>query len=230
MKKYHFLICALLALLLSRGVQAQHIVDVSVGVSLQDKLMTTLAYRHQFSDRFRAGLEVQYGAPRYRFVDAKPIREGYAATFTLPMSLRLYEKEALRLDLFVRPGYRTQGVLDPDKNDTRDSILNATAILFEPGLVITMQASERLNIQSGISFPIAFQNAPTSLFESAHTPLIYGGFGLKTSEKSTFFAKSLFGSAVGGDGDTYKFSYSLQGGMRFAFGSKPVTKVVEPSF
>ncbi len=211
-------------------ITAQSLLDVSIGSSTQDRFMSTVSYRYQVNDKFRVGLEAQYGAPKYRFVDAKPITEGYAATFSVPLTVRLYEKEAIRLDFFGRAGFRTQGVIDPDKNDARDSIKRATAILFEPGLIVTLKTHEKVNLQSGIAFPIAYQNAPSALFESAHIPLIYAGLNVKSSEKRSFFIKSLFGAAVGGNGDTYKFSWSVQGGLRFNFGKRPVSNVLEPSF
>jgi hypothetical protein len=221
---------ALMALFFDQQVSAQSMFDVSVGTSHQDNFFTNIAYRYQVSDKFRIGFEAQYGAPKYRFVEAKPIREGYSGMISVPLTLRLYEKEQIRLDFYTKVGMRFQGILDPDKNDKRDSILNSTAFAFEPGLLVTVMVNEKLNFQSGITFPVLFQTSPSSIFENVYPGMIHLGVNYKLSEKRTVFAKTLFGGATGGDGDTQKFGWSLQAGFRFNFGQKPSSSFVEPSF
>jgi hypothetical protein len=223
-------LCAILALCCPQNLTAQSMFDVSVGTSNADRFSLTAAYRYQVNAKCRVGLDVQYGAPKYRFVNAKPITEGYSTTIAIPLTWRLYEKENLRLDAFMRAGLRFQGVLDPDKNDIRDSIKASTALIIDPGLIVTIKTSEKLSFQSGITFPIAFQTSPSALFESAHTPLVYMGLNAKMTENRTIFVRTLFGEAAGGDGDTYKFGWVLQGGVRFTFGQKPVAAFVEPAF
>jgi hypothetical protein len=217
-------------LLFADRIAAQSMVDISVGTSHQDNFFTNVAYRYQVSDKFRIGFEAQYGAPKYRFVEAKPIREGYSGTISIPLTLRLYEKEQIRLDFYTKVGMRFQGILDPDKNDKRDSILNSTAFAFEPGLLVTVMVNEKLNFQSGITFPVLFQTSPSSIFENVYPGMIHLGLNYKSSEKRTVFVKTLFGGATGGDGDTQKFGWSLQAGLRFNFGQKPSSSFVEPSF
>lgn len=230
MKQLFIVFSVLLALLSAYNTSAQSLVDVSVGSSTQDRVSANVAYRYQLNDRFRIGLEAQYGAPRYRFVDAKPIREGFSTTFSVPLTYRLYEKDQIRLDFFARTGLRVQGKIDPDQNDERDSILSANAVLFEPGLLVTIPATEKVHFQGGITFPMGFQVSPSSLFEFAHVPLIYAGLNVKTSERRHVFLKAATGAAFGGNGDTYKFSWSLQAGMRFAFGRRTAAPLVEPTF
>jgi hypothetical protein len=217
-------------LLFADRMAAQSMVDISVGTSHQDNFFTNIAYRYQVSEKFRIGFEAQYGAPKYRFVEAKPIREGYSGTVSVPLTLRLYEKEQIRLDFYTKVGMRFQGILDPDKNDKRDSILNSTAFAFEPGLLVTVMVNEKLNFQSGITFPVLFQTSPSSIFENVYPGMIHLGVNYKSSEKRTVFVKTLFGGATGGDGDTQKFGWSLQAGLRFNFGQKPSSSFVEPSF
>jgi hypothetical protein len=217
-------------LLFADRIAAQSMVDISVGTSHQDNFFTNIAYRYQVSEKFRIGFEAQYGAPKYRFVEAKPIREGYSGTISIPLTLRLYEKEQIRLDFYTKVGMRFQGILDPDKNDKRDSILNSTAFAFEPGLLVTVMVNEKLNFQSGITFPVLFQTSPSSIFENVYPGMIHLGVNYKSSEKRTVFVKTLFGGATGGDGDTQKFGWSLQAGLRFNFGQKPSSSFVEPSF
>jgi hypothetical protein len=217
-------------LLLGGKITAQSMVDVSVGNSHQDKFFTNLAYRYAVSDKFRIGMEFQYGAPKYRLIEAKPIREGYAATIGVPLTLRLYDKEQIRLDLYAKPGLRFQGVLDPDKNDIRDSILNSTAFSFEAGLLVTAKLSEKLNLQSGVTFPLFYQIKPSAIFENIYPGLLHFGVNYMATEKSTVFVKTAFGGALGGNGDTQKFGWSLQGGVRFTIGEKTNANFVEPSF
>jgi hypothetical protein len=217
-------------LLFADRIAAQSMVDISVGTSHQDNFFTNIAYRYQVSEKFRIGFEAQYGAPKYRFVEAKPIREGYSGTISIPLTLRLYEKEQIRLDFYTKVGMRFQGILDPDKNDKRDSILNSTAFAFEPGLLVTVMVNEKLNFQSGVTFPVLFQTSPSSIFENVYPGMIHLGVNYKSSEKRTVFVKTLFGGATGGDGDTQKFGWSLQAGLRFNFGQKPSSSFVEPSF
>lgn len=230
MKRCFFLCLVLLRLLAASKTTAQSIWDVSLGTSTQDRFSANVAYRYQVSDKFRIGLEGQWGTPRYRFVDAKPIREGYSTAFAVPLTLRLYEKDRIRLDFYARTGLRFQGVLDPDENDERDSTLASTAAMIEPGLLVTIRTTEKVNVQSGITVPVVFQFRPSALFEALHGPIIYAGVNVKTTENRYLFLKALTGAAFGADGDTYKFTWSIQGGVRFAFGQRTNAALLEPTF
>ncbi|MDX2279425.1 MAG: hypothetical protein NW218_07545 [Saprospiraceae bacterium] len=64
MKQLFIVFSVLLALLSAYNTSAQSLVDVSVGSSTQDRVSANVAYRYQLNDRFRIGLEAQYGAPR----------------------------------------------------------------------------------------------------------------------------------------------------------------------
>jgi hypothetical protein len=228
MKK--FIVMVVISTIFSTQFFAQSMLDVSVGASHQDVFFANFAFRKQISERFRIGLEAQYGTPKYRLIEAKPIREGYAGTISIPLTLRLYEKERIRLDLYAKPGVRLQGVLDPDKNDIRDSLLTSTAFAFEPALLVTAKLSEKLNFQSGISFPLFFQFSPSAIFENVYPGLIHLGANYKISAKSILFLKTAFGPAVGGGGDTQKFGKSAQIGIRFNLGANAAPSFVEPSF
>jgi hypothetical protein len=223
-------VLAIVLLFCTQWVSAQSMLDISVGTSHQDNFFTNAAYRYQVSDKFRIGFETQYGAPKYRFVEAKPIREGYSGTVSVPLTLRLYEKEQIRLDFYTKIGMRFQGVLDPDNNSNRDSILSSTAFVFEPGLLVTVKLNEKLNFQSGVTFPAIIQTGPSSIFENVYPGLLHLGANYQSTEKRIVFAKALFGGAVGGNGDTQKFGWSLQAGLRFNFGQKTSASFVEPTF
>jgi hypothetical protein len=223
-------ILALVILFCTQQVSAQSMVDVSVGTSLQDNYFTTAAYRYQVSDKFRIGLEGQFGSTKYRLMQAKAITRGSASTISIPLTLRLYEKEQLRLDLYTKVGMRFQTLSDPTAKEVKDSLDASTAFIFEAGLLVTAKLSEKLNFQSGVTFPVAFQTSPTAIFENVYPGMLHAGLNYKTSEKSILFAKTLIGGAVGGNGDTQKLGWSVQGGVRFSFGQKPAASFVEPTF
>lgn len=217
-------------LLFAEKIVAQSMVDISVGTSHQDAFFANLAYRYQVSEKFRIGIESQVGSVKYRLIDAKVIKEGYSTSVGVPLTIRLYQKDQIRLDLYTKIGGRFQGVLDPDKNDKRDSVLNSTALIFEPGLLVTVKLSEKLNIQSGVTFPVLYQVRPTALFENAYPAFIHLSLNQKMGANNILFVKTAFGSALGGSGDTQKFGKSIQAGIRFNFGQKENSSFVEPSF
>ncbi|MFN4881615.1 MAG: hypothetical protein ACK5AS_00725 [Bacteroidota bacterium] len=223
---------AILALLFIQNASAQSIVDISGGASSMDNYFTNLSYRRQVSDNFRIGFELQYGSPKYRFVEAKPFEKGYAWSLSVPLSFKLAEQERIRLDGFVRPGFRFQGIIDPDNNGIEDSLLNSRAVLFEAGLLVNVKLTEKLNLSSGVLLPTAFEIAPTSLFEYMGTPNFTGGLSYLASPKTIVFIKGITGPAFGASGDTYKYIWSAQAGVRFALGKNPTTKslLLEPSF
>lgn len=223
---------AILAILFTQNASAQSIIDIGVGASNMDRYSTNLAYRHQINDNFRVGFEIQYGFPRYRFVEAKPFEKGYASSFSVPLSFKITEQERIRLDGFVRTGFRFQGIIDPDNNGIEDSLLNSRAVLFEAGLLVNVKLTEKLNLSSGVLLPTAFEIAPTSLFEYMGTPNFTGGLSYLASPKTIVFIKGVTGPAFGASGDTYKYIWSMQAGVRFALGKNPTTKslLLEPSF
>lgn len=209
----------------------QGLLDLSVGTSFQDNFAAQVTYSQQFSKKFRAGIGVQYGLPTYRFVGAKPFQNtGYSYTIAVPLTLELVRQEKIQLLGLLKLGARFQGVIDPDGNDQRDSILASTAVLGEIGLLINIPISERVNIQSGVSFPIVYELSPNSLLEYQLTN-IHAGVSYAL-EKQVFFLKGSMGAAFGASGDTYKFIWIAQAGVRLQFGESksPNTRFIETSF
>jgi hypothetical protein len=230
---YKLLVFGFLAILMFINItqsKAQSMFDTSVGTSHQDNFFTNLAYRYQVGEKFRIGLEAQYGAVKYRMIDAKPITEGYSSTVSIPLTIRLYEKEKIRLDFYNKLGMRFQGILDPDNNDKRDSLLNSKAFVFEPGLLISVNLSEKLDLQSGFTVPVLFQTTPSSLFENVYPGLLHLGLSYKYSDRTTLFAKTMAGGATGGDGDTQKFGWAIQAGFRLNLSGRSIPSFVEPTF
>lgn len=223
---------AILATLFIQNTSAQSIVDISGGASTMDNYFTNLAYRQQINDNFRVGFEIQYGSPKYRFVAAKPFEKGYAWSLSVPLSFKIAEQDRIRLDGFFKPGFRFQGIIDPDNNGKEDSLLNSRAVLFEAGLLVNVKLTEKLNLSTGVILPTAFEIVPTSLFEYMGTPNFTGGLSYLASPKTIVFIKGITGPAFGASGDTYKYIWSVQAGVRFAFGKNTTTKslLIEPSF
>lgn len=217
------------SILLTSSVFAQSTFDISAGSSNSDYFFSTLAYRKQLANSLRIGIEVQAGAVRYRFIEAKPIREGYFTSVSVPMLIRLYERDKVRLDIYFRLGLRFQGVIDPDGNDKRDQKLTSTAFNAEPGLVITIPIHDRLMLHSGVTIPNVFELRPSFLYEN-NVSAILGGLAYQTSRKHVLFLKGLAGPAVGADGDSQKFLWSIQAGIRVPIGQSSNALVLEPSF
>ena len=78
---------AILTLVLTAKLSAQSMVDLSLGTSHQDNFFTNIAYRYQVSNKFRGGIEGQYGAAKYRLIHAKPITTGYVTALGLPLTI-----------------------------------------------------------------------------------------------------------------------------------------------
>lgn len=209
---------------------SQTSVDASIGSSFQDDFNAQFTLRKEFSSRLRAGFEFQYGSPKYRFVSTKVMTEGYSYSFSLPVSYLITAKESIQLFGIGRVGARFQGIIDPDNNDMRDSVLASTALISEFGLISSFGISEKVNLQSGISFPIAYELSPNSLTEYTWVKLHFGGSW--AVKQNTFFLHANIGNAFGASGDTYKYIWSTELGIRRSFGESKndESKLIQPSF
>lgn len=232
MRNIHFFSLFFLIGCLNSGF-SQSYMDISIGSSQQDNFAVQFGLRKQFRPSFRAGIQYQYGSPNYRFIEAKPIQdEGYAHSISIPLNFRIYQQESLELYAYLNSGLRFQGVIDPDENDQRDSILTSSALVAEAGLLVNVLLSEQINFMSGVSFPIAYEFNPTNLMEMQAT-LIHAGLGFHNAKGRSFFFKANMGPAFGANGDTQKFLWALQAGIRFQLGkrnSNYAPGIIESSF
>lgn len=212
-------------------VNAQMMADFTIGTSKQDKAFVNIAFRKQFSDKFRAGVELQTGAVNYRFISSKRISEGISNTLSFPASLRIYQKEKLRLDFYTRIGLRFQSVSSHNQLKNKLESNSSTGFNFEPGLVATLLLSDQLNVQSGFTLPNVFEVSPTFVFENNVTNLFLN-INKRVSEKSIFLVKFNAGPAAGADGDTQKFIWSVQAGLRLSVGKSNAKNnlIPDPSF
>jgi hypothetical protein len=226
MNKTKLIFCVMF-LLMSSKISAQSVIDVSVGASLQDRFLTNVAYRYAKNDKFRIGLEAQLGSVKYRLIDAKPFTAGNVTHIGIPFTLRMNQKDQIRMDFYAKPGIRLQG-----KSNTNgsDSATSSTAFSFDGGLLLTVLLNKKSNLQSGVTFPLYYQINPSPIFENIFPGLLNFGGNYIATKKLSVFAKSAFGGALGGSGDTQKFGWSIQTGVRFTIGKTPATNFVEPSF
>lgn len=228
--KKNVLLAVFLCLWLSQG-YAQTLTDISIGSSKQDRVLVNLAYRKQFSDNFRAGLELQSGLVNYRFIGAKVIDEGVSTTISLPILLRLYQRDNLRLDLYTRAGLRFYGVSSEYQQEEALQANSSMGFGLEPGLAVTFFLSERVSFQSGVTLPVFFESSPEFLYEN-NTTYLFANLGYQLSERSVLLLKAGSGPAAGANGDSQKYVWSLQAGVRFSFGSQGnrAAMILEPSF
>lgn len=208
-------------LIFGQTLQAQTFADFSVGTSKQDQLFLNLALQKQFSDKFRAGIEIQTSAVNYRFIGAKVIDEGNSTSISLPSSFKLYQQDKLRLDFYSRFGLRFQSVGDSYAQEKVLQESSSVGFNAELGLLVTVLLSDKFNIQSGFTLPNVFEVTPEFIYENNVTNL-FANIGYRLSDKSTFVFKANAGPAAGASGDSQKFIYGLQAGIRFAFGKSAV--------
>lgn len=232
MKKLKKFIIAGLITFGAFSIYAQTLLDISTGTSQQDNFAFQATLRSQITARFRAGIQFQYGLPRYRFVSAMPFRDkGYSTTLAVPLTFRINDNDDIQLSLFIKTGMRFQGIIDPDENNRMDSVFRSTAITFEPGLLVNIPFGEKMDLQSGITFPLFYEVVPTLLFEN-QTTLLHTGISYKTGNYSQAFIKANMGSAWGANGDSQKFLWSAQVGLRFTLGknkNKSFNSIIESS-
>ena len=202
--------------LLAQFANAQTHLDVGVGLSNQDNGLLNIAVRKQFSEKFRAGIELQSGLVNYRFIGAKVIDEGVSTSLSIPFSVKIYEFEKLRLDYYTRVGVRFQNVEQSFADERQLQANSSFGLNAELGLQVSLALTEKLNIQSGVTLPNLFEINPEFIYENNVTNL-FAGVGYKLSEKSTFMFRANAGPAAGASGDSQKFIWGLQAGLRFSF-------------
>jgi hypothetical protein len=217
--------------LFAQVANAQTYLDFSIGTSNQDNGSLNVAVRKQFSEKFRAGVELQTSSVKYRFIAAKVIDEGVSTSLSVPFSVRLYEFEKLRLDFYTRVGVRYQSVDKALGSERKLEDNTSFGFNVEPGLQVSLALTEKLNIQSGVTLPNVFEVTPQFIYENNVTNL-FANVGYKLSEKSAFMAKINIGPAAGASGDSQKFNWSVQAGLRFAFGknSSGLSTRLDPTF
>ncbi len=221
---------ALLCLFLFE-LKAQNMFDATVGTSNQDQVFVNLALRRQFSEKFRLGVDVHSGLVNYRFIGAKVIDEGVSTSINIPLMLRIHQRDRLRLDFYNKVGLRFQSVSSDYEQDKDLQASSSVGVSFEPGLLATFALSEKLSIQSGVTLPNLFEISPEFIYENNVTNLV-ANVGYKLSDTSLLMLKAGTGPAAGADGDSQKYTWSVQVGLRFLLGKNhpEASLITEPSF
>lgn len=205
--------------------------DLAIGSSNQDQAFVNVALRKQFSEKFRAGIEVQTSLVSYRFIGAKVIDEGVSSSINIPFSVRLYNQEKVRLDFYTKVGVRFQGVSTDYEREKDLQANRSVGVNFEPGLLVSFALSEKLNLQSGFTLPAIFEISPEFIFENNITNL-FAHVGYRLTDRSLLMIKAGTGPAAGASGDAQKYSWSVQGGIRFLLGKNhsAASFITEPSY
>jgi hypothetical protein len=228
--KRKFITILLAALLYGSGAVAQSMLDLSIGTSNADQAFLNIAYRKAKNDKLRYGLEAQFASVSYRLIDAKTISKGTAISFGIPITIRMYQKDKLRLDFYTKAGMRLLNTDEKEQGTTIEKGRSSSAFTIEPGLLVTASITEKFNFQSGLTVPTIFQVSPTSFLENVYPLLVHVGVNKQLGENKILFLKAAFGPATGGNGDTQKFHQSIQAGVRLNFNNDKTPNFVEPSF
>ncbi len=228
MKKMNQSAILLLSILWSISTYAQSNVDIGIGSSQQDDIAIQANYGKQLTPKFTAGLQFQYGMPNYRFISAITFQDkGYSMALNAPLLFKINSESKLQLNLLLKPGVRFQGVKPEETNNTNGDY-KSTAIMFEPGLLLNISINDKLNIQSGVTFPIIYEVDPMVLFEN-QTTLLHAGGNYKITNNLRVFLNGNMGSSWGASGDSQKFLWSGQMGLRWNINSsddKPINPIV----
>lgn len=213
----------LLLLLLSVCWQgnAQTDLDLTFGASKADYSATVIRATHKINNGLRLGVSYQFSDYRYRFINARPVSDGFAGTASLILVGRLAESDNIRLDGFFNPGFRIVQLPDDDPQEFENYVFEegSRAITLDPGLLITITASEKLAFHTGINMHMAFQSSLEPIFEQFPSIRIKAGVSYKLAESWALFATGDTGPMSGASGDSEKYFWQLAFGLRYRIGA-----------
>ncbi len=207
----------LLLLAPALSVRAQVMIDLTYGGSKSDYLFTTVSLNWQASDTWRFGASIQNSDYRYRFIDARQVSNGYAGTFRLLAAARLAENEVLRLDGYLKPGFRFIAAPDDDPQEFENyEFRNSSAVVLDPGLLVTLKYWEKLWLHTGVNLHMAAQIRPEAILEQYPSSFLMAGGSYALGRRWTLMAQAMAGPASGAGGDTEKFYWETSIGLRFS--------------
>lgn len=209
-----------LAILLLAGVQvsAQIDLDIKVGTSKADNSFLTLRATYSLSPQTRIGVSHQFSNYQYRFIDARAVSGGFAGTTRLIFLQQLQRSEKIRLDLFVKPGYRTIGLSDEPQELENYDFQPGTSLIIEPGLLVTFNPAEKWSFHSGLNLHTAFQLQPDFLQEQLPSMRLLGGGAYQLSDQWVLFSTLDTGPMSGASGDSEKYFWKAGIGLRYRIG------------
>ena len=221
-----FIFLLLLAGWLPPKAKAQASLDLQLGTSKRDYSFATARLNYQLNGVWRIGAEFQASDYRYRFIDARRIESGYASEVRLFALRRLSGNERIRLDAFTKVGWRSVRVSDDEPQEILYDFQNSTALLIDPGLLVTIKAQERLYFHTGMYLPLVFQTTPEPLGEQLQSNCILFGGSYALGERWAVLATGFTGATFGGEGDTEKYLWQTSVGIRFSLGSSQEPSLV----
>lgn len=214
---YRYLFISALALVFNmQPVLAQQL-EIRLGTSQADTVEGIGVYRHPLWDGVQAGLQVSYGRYRNRFIDARQVTLGNVFQIETPLMFRLADNGGLlRLDGFLNPGLRFMSA--PEATPWKDYAFQPSlAATFAPGLLATLRVSDSLHLHFGAASPIVLQLSPSFVEEQYVTMQILTGASYALSDSLATYLRIPFGPTVGASGDTEKFVWAIQAGLRWQF-------------
>ncbi len=205
---------------------AQISFDLQLGTSRRDYSLTTFRVNYQLNDVWRIGGEFQASDYRYRFIDARKIENGFASETRVFALGRLAENNRIRLDFFLKTGWRTVNVSEDEPQQIAYDFENSSAILVDPGLLVTLKATENLFFHTGVHLPLAFQIAPEFIGEQLQSNYILFGGSYALSERWVVLAHGFTGATFGANGDAEKYMWQTSVGVRFSLKGKKVNHLI----
>jgi len=207
-------------LLFSGILQAQTDLDLTFGASKSDYNVTTLRLTRSLNPNLRVGLSYEFSDYRYRFIDARPVSGGFAGTLRLLLVGKLAETGRMRLDGFLKPGYRFIPIDETSEQEFNYEFQSSHTITLDPGLIVSLKASEKWIVHTGVNAHMAFQVQPEPLFEQFPSARIILGSSYRLKDKWTAFITTQAGPMSGGSGDTEKFFWMASIGLRYHLGGR----------
>ncbi len=205
-----------IACFLAWAANAQVMVDLQTGTSKSDYSFGTLGLSWQATDAWRFGVSLQNSDYRYRFIDARKVSNGYAGTYSLLAAGRIAENDVFRFDFFFKPGIRIMS--SPDEDPEKPFLYDfkpSTALVLDPGFLVTMKYWNRLWLHTGINLHTVAQIKPTALLEQYPSSFLMAGASYQAGKHWTILAQAMAGPASGAGGDTEKFFWQTSVGLRY---------------
>ncbi len=200
--------------------------DLQLGTSRRDYSFTTFRINYQLNDAWRIGGEFQASDYRYRFIDARKIENGFAIETRIFVLRRLAENDHIRLDFFAKAGWRTVNVSEDEPQPIAYDFENSSALLFDPGLLVTVKAAENLFLHTGVQLPVVFQTAPEFIGEQLQSNYILFGGSYALSQRWTVLANGFTGATFGANGDAEKYMWQASVGVRFSLKGTKVNSLI----
>ena len=201
-------------------VSSQVNLDLEFGSSRADYGHWELGINHAISTKWRIGAEFQASDYRYRFIDARAVRNGFAGQFRLLLMGRMAESELLRLDFFAKPGFRyTAAGEEGEQFFENYDFQNSMALTLDPGILVSIKVRENLNFHTGLNMHTVLQIQPEAILEQYPSSFLLAGASWSPAKRWVLFSKNSVGPAAGASGDTRKFFWESSLGIRFILGS-----------